>query len=181
MSTRVTITPHPDLAGFPARLERAVDQSRGAIRTILAMSATSAYMRYAGARVGPRAPDDRGPLRIVTGRLSRSLTGALGAGGGRGLREDISDFSWSGGGGQMTFGTRVPYAPVHEEGWSGVVRAHTRTVRVVFGRKVAPHSVQVSAHPRTVRSRAFLSPAVTATQSLVLGRLGEAIAEALQP
>lgn len=77
-------------------------------------TAISQYMRDAGREPKRRRPDDNGPLRIVTGRLARSLTGARKAGN---ASEAIYEIDTDPTGGvRLTFGSRVPYARIHEFG-----------------------------------------------------------------
>ena len=126
----------------------------------IAARAGSTYMRDAGAGAGPRSPQDSGPLRIVTGRLERSLRGARTGG----VDESISEIETTPQGRlRLTLGSRVPYAAAHEEGFSGTVRvpSHTRTQTVAFGRPISPVRVNVRAHTKQLRipKRSYLGPA----------------------
>jgi len=114
------------------------------------------YMkRTAFKNVAPRKPDD--PIRILTGRLSRSLVS-------RGRIEDT--------GGQpegimkiqvtktlvrLIKGSKVPYASVHEHGFRGVVyvRPHKRVHQ--SGRR---HNVRWHARRVVIAKRAYLLPAL---------------------
>lgn len=83
--------------------------------------------------IGPRKQGDNGPLRIQTGRLVRSLTGARE--GTRGRQEGISDVQPSGNSSiRLTFGSRVPYAATHEY---GDTRTVTEGMRAFFWAKHA--------------------------------------------
>jgi phage gpG-like protein len=67
----------------------------------------------------------------------------------------------------------VPYAAIHEFGFSGAVgiRAHARTVNTIFGRQLSSPVVQnVRAHSRNVRipARPYLRPALKSTAGRVL-------------
>lgn len=128
--------------------------------------AVSRYMRKASGvtnteqqTLGPNRTDT---LRVVTGRLSRSLTGARTA---RGAPESINRVR------QVTStairlikGSRVPYAEVHEKGFRGSVdvRPHRRTMTDGFGPDSAyPQDVVVTRHTRQmdIPARPYLSPA----------------------
>jgi len=129
--------------------------------------AVSRYMRDAGKAAG-RGDTTLGPnrtdtLRIVTGRLSRSLTGARTD---RGAPESINrvrrieDTAV-----QLVKGSKVPYAEVHERGFQGAVdvRPHRRTMKQGFGPdSLYPMEVVVGRHTRQmdIPARPFLSPAV---------------------
>lgn len=85
----------------------------------VAVSATSEYMRDAGKQDavsdGPSFNDrvGQGTLRIMGGRLMRSLTGARTD---RASPETISRIDVGPGGARLTFGSAVPYAGIHERG-----------------------------------------------------------------
>ena len=77
--------------------------------------ATSRFMRDAKGEPRRRSDTDAGPLRIVSTRLARSLVHARY----RGRQEGIRRVSVSGTRRiTLTTGSRVPYAGVHERGWS---------------------------------------------------------------
>lgn len=189
-----------DLQATVARWQDAIhDVARSIAITggsLVAERAVSAYMRDAG-QTGP--PFDKrnsvsGPLRILSGRLARSLTGAGGRTGGvQGIRnvtpnsvgsitpgglgtrdfpvpgsrndlfrdESINRLENTANGVRLVKGSKVPYAGVHEDGFSGMqtVRQHTRTT---------PSGTQtVSAHQRFMQipARPFLSPALSDVRS----------------
>jgi hypothetical protein len=97
-------------AGIPAALTRAMaDASRRVSGT-----AISRYMRDAKGEPKRRRKDDNGPLRIVSGRLVRSLTGARKQGAASEAIYEIQTLPE--GGVKLTFGSRVPYARIHEFG-----------------------------------------------------------------
>lgn len=84
-------------------------------------------------------------------------------------------------------GTNVGYGAVHELGFRGVVQVkeHMRTIKMAFGRPIAPRQVLVKAHPVNVNmpQRAFLSPELVAFQPVVeqrMKRLAENIAQEVQ-
>lgn len=116
--------------------------------TRISARATRNYMRRAA--LGPRSPNDNGPLRIQTSRLARSLTGSEFHGGGG--REAINEIKIRRGKMTYTKGSRVPYALVHEKGTNKVVRVrpHTR------------NGAQVRGHDRrmNIKKRAYLVPAL---------------------
>jgi phage gpG-like protein len=152
--------------------------------------ATSRYMRDAGAAAGrgDRAlgPNQTDTLRIVTGRLARSLTGART---GRAAPESISRVDVTGETVRLIKGTRVEYAQVHEEGFRGTVdiRPHRRTMKQGFGPDTLyPMEVVVSRHTRQIDipARPFLGPAVEdymqELREMAPAKLREAIREALR-
>lgn len=145
--------------------------------------ATSTFMRNAGKGAGPRSPGDTGPLRIVTGRLARSLSGART---GRAAPESIASIeAISATAVRLIKGSAVPYAKAHEEGYRGPMRVptHQRRISQAFGRPIAPVVVTVKAHTRqgTIPKRPYLAPALEkelpALQSLAADRLIELIEE----
>ena len=83
--------------------------------TQVGAAATSRYMRDAKGESRRRSDSDAGPLRVVSGRLARSLVGARY----RGRQEGVQRVSLQGTRRvRLTKGSRVPYASVHERGWS---------------------------------------------------------------
>lgn len=129
--------------------------------------AVSKYMRDAGKAAGrgdvTLGPNRTDTLRIVTGRLARSLTGARTD---RGAPESINRVQ------QITStavrlikGSRVEYARVHEKGFRGSVdvRPHRRTMKQGFGPdSLYPMDVIVTRHTRQmdIPARPYLSPAM---------------------
>lgn len=120
------------------------------------------YMRDAGFTTPPFPPRKKrsGPLRLLSGRLERSLRGSMH----RGRNEHVSEINSTKEGVKITYGTRTPYAHVHEEGFIGQVQipAHQRTIVQAFGRPLSgKKTVNVSAHTRfmVIPARPFLNPA----------------------
>lgn len=131
----------------------------------LGQTSINSYMRDAGKGAGPRDPSDTGPLRIVSSRLSRSLVaGQFAFGAGTGGPEGISDIKATESGVKLTYGSKVPYALAHEEGFTGVVNvpAHSRTITQAFGRKIAPRTVFVDAYSynQNIPARPYLQPSL---------------------
>lgn len=116
----------------------------------LAARSVTDYMQDAGVGAGRRSPHDQGPLRKVTLRLSRSLQNVPGAFG----TEGIQDVEIQGGQLVVRWGSRVPYAAVHEMGFQGAVNVppHTRN----GGIKVRGHVRQMD-----IPARPYMMPAVT--------------------
>lgn len=117
--------------------------------------AVGRYMRDAGAeagRDGGLPPNRTNTLRIVSGTIARSLTGARTD---RSAPDRISRIERIGNRIRLTKGSSVDYARTHEKGFEGVVTvpAHTRNVN---GR-----SVDVRQHTRRmdVQARPYLQPA----------------------
>lgn len=141
--------------------------------TKIGASATTKYMRFGGTNVGPNQQTGPGSLRRQTGRLARSLIGARSAQPTpesiRSAPEGIFDLTPTSNGVKLTYGSEVPYAGVHEQGFSGTVQvsAHTRQQTHVFGRELdSPISVRVQSHTRRmdVPARPYLSPALEDTK-----------------
>ena len=84
--------------------------------------ATATYMRNAGKNAGPRSRSDTGPLRIVSGRLAKSLTQP--AERNPDAIEKIEVLSPTAF--QLTKGSRVEYAATHEFGDVRTVTARQR-------------------------------------------------------
>ena len=106
------------LKAFREKLPKAVDDIASHARTRIAGRANTSYFRDAGPGAGPRASNDNGPLRIVTGRLERSLRGARY----KGRQEGILNVKTVPKGFRIEIGSKVPYAATHEKGFSGVVQ-----------------------------------------------------------
>lgn len=73
----------------------------------------------------------------------------------------------------------VPYAAVHEFGFSGVVsvREHKRLMTKAFGRDIPAQQVTVKPHERfaRIKARPYLRPAVRKHQNLAINLLREAL------
>lgn len=119
---------------------------------------TQEYMQRAP--IGPRNGAS-GKLRIQTRRLASSVQGSRYAGQGY---EGIMKVKGRRNGLRIEWGSRVPYARVHEKGFFGAVpvQAHTRTITQAFGQEIAPTQVQVQAHTRQMQipARPYLKPAL---------------------
>ena len=100
------------LKRFQSQLEEVEDQLLADSQLAISQRSAQTYMQRD--RIGPRDPDDTGPLRIQTDRLVRSLTGARE--GTQGRQEGISRVRTDGTKVLITIGTRVPYAATHEYG-----------------------------------------------------------------
>lgn len=106
-------------------------------RSLIGRRATGHYMRDARGEPRRRSPSDRGPLRIVSGRLARSLRDAR-------TREAVSEVhDVADGIVELVYGTRTPYAATHEKGFTGMVRRRGSALYLL-----------------QIRRRAFLEPAV---------------------
>lgn len=153
-----------------------------AARFMIAADATSTFMQEGKGAAGPNPNVGPGSLRIVSGRLSRSLVDATESR--TSTREGISEVEVGSVTGRMKYGSRVPYAAVHEEGFSGTVRVgtHTRTITQAWGRQITPVEVTIPAHTRlmNVPKRPYLGPAQRSTQEELTARLAEMMHEILQ-
>lgn len=173
-----------DLAAFHKDMPTVLRRIAGAASKMIADTATGRYMRFVSAPAGRRSPTDTGPLRIASGRLARSLTGAQTLG----SRESIYKVHLKGLRLELTMGSLVPYAAVHEFGFSGsvTVQAHTRQVTQVFGH-VLPHPVEVavSTHTRqaNIPARPYLEPSLRHNESKITkhaaGKVYDAFKEAI--
>lgn len=122
-----------DLEAGEAFFDELADRIRGQVMretlqfsaTRIGARATTEYMQDAGFRAGfqsSRRREAEGPLRILQGRLARSLTGARTQTGDvqwsgiQGAQEGIASIAIREGGATLTYGSRVPYAVVHETG-----------------------------------------------------------------
>ena len=152
-----------------ADFESAGRRALGKGAALIGGTATTKYMRTGGTDVGPNNQTGIGSLRRQTGRLARSLTGARSAqptpGSLRAAPEGVFDLSPTTGGVRLTYGSEVPYAGVHEDGFSGRVNVHTHTRQQthVFGRELdSPMTVRVHAHSRMMNmpARPYLEPAL---------------------
>lgn len=124
-------------------------------RTRINAYVVSRYMRDAGF-TGDSSRNTTSTIRIQTGRLVRSITGAS--------NEGIDEVTVANSVVTWQKGSRVPYALVNEQGFNGAVnvRAHTRVMNQAFGRPTATYTQQVSQHTRNMNipARPFLSPAI---------------------
>ena len=103
----------PALEKFRGKLQDRIITAAGtAVQLVIARSVTQ-FMRDAKGEPKRRSPLDGGPLRIVSGRLARSLTGAR-----TGTNQPESIYRVASGAGdvKVTFGSAVPYAAIHEYG-----------------------------------------------------------------
>ncbi|MDB4726330.1 hypothetical protein OAF54_02745 [bacterium] len=101
----------PALSKFSNQLsDRFITAGGTAVQLILARSLTD-FMRDAKGEPKRRSPLDGGPLRIVSGRLARSLTGART---GTNAPESIYRVISTADNVAITFGSAVPYAAIHE-------------------------------------------------------------------
>lgn len=112
---RLTVTNKlsPALRKFGSQLnDRVISAAGTAVQLVIARSITD-FMRDARGEPKRRSPLDGGPLRIVSGRLARSLTGAR-----TGTSEPESIYRVASGAGSVnvTFGSATPYAAIHEFG-----------------------------------------------------------------
>jgi len=143
----VTNKLQPAIAKFRSRLQDKIITAMGTAVQVVIGRTVSTYMRDAKDEPARRSPLDKGPLRIVTGRLVRSLTGAR-----TGTNQPESIYRIQSGGGDVTvtFGSVVPYAAIHEYG--GTIDRLARSV--ISTRATIP------AHTITIPGRPYLGPAL---------------------
>ncbi len=160
-------------------------QFMDAARARLSATATQEYMKDPGFTQPPFPPRRKkaGPLRTLSGRLARSLTGSRTfTGGGNAHSENVSEISTTKEGVKLRYGTRVPYAHVHEEGFVGWVQipAHTRTIVQAFGKPLSSKkTVNVSAHTRfmVIPARPYLQPSLDDNTQWVQDELADNMIE----
>jgi phage gpG-like protein len=99
---------------FVQRLPKVLERALGDASRRVAGTAIGSYMRDAKGEPKRRRRDDNGPLRIVSGRLARSFTGA--SEGGEASEAIYEIHTLPEGGVRLTFGSRVTYAAIHEYG-----------------------------------------------------------------
>lgn len=155
-------------------------------RVRIARSATTRFMKDSGAtnpqaqkELGKNPATGEGTLRIVSSRLARSLVGAQQGE----SREMIFDTEMKDGTLEMIFGSSVPYAGVHEDGFVGEVSIpeHSRRITQAFGRQIEPKTVNVSAHSKkmNIQPRPYLAPALESELSGIQSGLADALMELL--
>jgi phage gpG-like protein len=154
------------------------------VRVRIGGSATGTYMRDSGATtpeaqkaLGRNKRRGAGALRIVSGRLARSLTGSRTGGN----VEGSTEAKLSGNSVSVTMKTDVPYANVHEYGFTGSIQVpqHQRRITQAFGRELdSPKTVQVRGHSRQVSipKRPYLEPAKKAQLPKIKERVTEIVA-----
>lgn len=103
------------LRRFQEQLDQVAPSMLTDTQRVVSLRSAQTYMQRD--KIGPRRPDDTGPLRIQTSRLVRSLTGARE--GSQGRQEGISRLKSDGAKITITIGSRVPYAATHEYGDPG--------------------------------------------------------------
>jgi phage gpG-like protein len=171
---------YPNSDKLQSLLPAAFQKLASFARVRIGRDAVQKYMRDVGfAGVGTRRSSaDTGPLRRVTGRLSRSITGARSAG----QDESIFNVDIKGASATIEGGSSVPYAATHEGGFAGnvVVPPHTRTITQAFGRPIAPRSVSVRSFTRfqNVPARPYLGPAVDDNMAVIQAHLSNLLLEA---
>lgn len=131
-------------------------------RVRIAATATGKYMSDNGFGTAPFPPraSASGPLRILSGRIARSLTGSAKTGL---SSEGFAQIKTSSKGAELTQGSDVPYYAANEFGFKGQVNvpAHKRVVTQAFGRSIIPREVDVKAYTKNLRipARPSLTPA----------------------
>lgn len=111
----ITLSGKPfNVEAFALYLPRVLERAMADASRRVAGTAASKYMRDAKGEPRRRRRDDTGPLRIVSGRLERSLRGARKGGNASEAVYEIQTLPE--GGIKLTFGSRVPYAAIHEFG-----------------------------------------------------------------
>jgi len=132
---------------YRGRLHTALAKGLGVATKVVVATAVGQFMRNAKGEPRRRSPGDGGPLRILKGRLARSLTGARTGSKGP---ESIYKLSFSAGGVRVTFGSKTPYARIHEKG----------------GTAGPGRSVRIPGRP-------YLGPALAKEEAKVAGLLGK--------
>lgn len=159
------------------QIRRELREAGAIIRTLVVASATDEFMLEGKGQPRRRpAGIDNSKIRILSGRLARSIAGKPYAN-----RNETRNLVRVGRDGQylhVVVGSNVPYAAIHEFGGSGVntVSAHERRMTHVFGRVLdEPRTVQVKAHSRkySVPKRPYLAPAVDQNAKQIIQALAK--------
>jgi phage gpG-like protein len=161
------------LGGFPLRLLPELKNSM--LRAVIMLQAYIITTKLSG-----------DPLHVKTGRLRRSI------------HHEVQETST---GLEAQVGTNVPYAFLHEYGWSGIVPAHMRriaynankrssnygeriTLRKALSPKMLAHSmiseVEVKAHKMVIPERSFLRSALAELSPYIFHDLEAATAKAMR-
>lgn len=138
-----------DQATYYAALQRWAERLMPQVSALIGGRAIGTYMRDAKGE-GRRDVADSGPLRIVTGRLARSMATSA-------RDEAVNKLEvLSPGLIRFTKGSTVPYAAVHEYGFSGSVQvpSHSRE------RKGTTYTVRAHARKMEMPARPYLQPAI---------------------
>ncbi len=162
---------------FSRQLKSALMNAAAEIIDQIGIASQSRYWITPG---GPNKNTDPGKLTVRSGRLIRSLSpqgGAFHAG----EREQIREIKVSGRKIIGIFGTRVPYAAIHEYG--GTLPAMTiypQKARALHfftkdGREV--FAKRANLPPRTIPARPFLGPAAREVEPKVVGIIDGKIAK----
>lgn len=149
-----------------------LDKEARRIYTKFGATAITNFMRN-DPQGGPRSPLDMGPLRIVSGRLAKSMNGSVNG------NEAIRRMSWAGVRGRIGWGSRVPYAAIHENGGVQRVQPHDRVISQVFGKPIEPKAVKVRGHIRLVPARPYANPAVEANMGFTKEAVRKAFVRSL--
>jgi len=162
---------------FSERLKEAILETAGEAMDLIGTIAQAKYMIAPG---GPGAPVHSSKLTVRSGRLIRSLSPQGGAFTAAGEREQIREVQTRGGKVVGIFGTRVPYAAIHEYG--GTIPAMTiypRKAKALHfftkeGKEVFAKYANVPA--RTMPARPYLGPAAKEAEPKIVAILDGKIA-----
>lgn len=157
-----------DLKQFQKKLPSVLRKIGRHSTTLITQTSTNKYMQFGSANMGPRSPTDTGPLRIVTSRLSRSISSAQKGGN----RESSYSMDVKGYKMNLTIGSLVPYAAIHEFGFSGTidVPAHTRA-----GSPVRAHQRRVN-----IKARPYLEPSLRHNEKIIRKDAAERVYKTLK-
>lgn len=166
------------LSEFPRLLKQKLMEAAAEGMDLIGTLAQGRYWIVPGGEDKPTHPSK---LTVRSGRLIRSLSPQGGAFSASGEREQIREVRVSGGKVIGIFGTRVPYAAIHEHG--GTIPAMTiypkrASVLHFFtssGEEVFARYANVPA--RTIPPRPYLSPAARDAESKIVGIIEGKIAE----
>lgn len=149
-----------DLQAFGKRVEGGMRQIGVRADALITARATSVYMRDAGAQAGPRRPGDSGPLRIVSTRLLRGVTG-------RG-REGRIKVTINRARMRLVKTVTVPYAGIHERGGTITIPVTSKMRRFFWAMYFQTSDAKWKAmalSPKhqftvTIQARPYLAPAM---------------------
>lgn len=154
-----------DVRTVQTELQTALLNWAKSAQVIIGAAATNEFMKDArtltvGAGDGT-AVTGPGTLRIITGRLARSLVDSFSGG----MQEGISQVTVEDMALRLVYGSKVPYAYRHEYGGNEAVQSHVRKLTRAVDRPIGMRYTWVKSHNRTVPARPFLNPAFDAVKA----------------
>lgn len=168
MSVEISISLSPESARFIAQLHIAPEHIQRALCRVIDEQNQLTIGDMTRLRLSRRS---KTTLGVVTNRLRSSIR--------------VSNTVVTSDGVQTSIGTNVVYAGAHEFGFNGniTVRSHSRTIKKIFGKRVAPRSQTVREHTRRMHlpERSFIRRTLYERAPAYTAAIGTAIARILTP